>query len=100
MDNFKNDYPVIPMMEITDEAREIAVTWFEADVKGMDWIGDKHKLASDIMNYARRHRSEPIQRLIDQAKIFVMFNDVNGRDGLNDSAAILLNHLREICKEL
>jgi len=46
-----NDYPLIPMSEIDDEARLIAVRWHES---ATDWIGDKHKLASDIMNYARR----------------------------------------------
>ena len=45
------DNCLIPMDEITDEAREIAVRWHE---NATDWIGDKHKLASDIMNYARR----------------------------------------------
>lgn len=46
-----NNYPLIPMNEITKEARQIAVLWHE---NATDWIGDKHKLASDIMNYARR----------------------------------------------
>lgn len=46
------EYPIIPMSEIDEEAREIAIRW--AGESGMDWIGDKHKLASDIMNYARR----------------------------------------------
>lgn len=47
------DYKLIPMSEITDEAREIAVAWMECEDK--DWIGQKHKLASDIMNYAQKH---------------------------------------------
>jgi hypothetical protein len=47
------EYPLIPMGDIDDEAREIAVRW--GGESGMDWIGDKHKLASDIMNYARRY---------------------------------------------
>jgi hypothetical protein len=47
------DYKLIPMSEITDEAREIAVAWMECEDK--DWIGQKHKLASDIMNYAKKH---------------------------------------------
>ena len=49
-----NDYPLIPMNEIDGEAREIAIRW--AGGSGMDWIRDKHKLASDIMNYARRQK--------------------------------------------
>lgn len=45
-------YKLIPMSEITDGAREIAVVWMECEDK--NWIGQKHKLASDIMNYARQ----------------------------------------------
>lgn len=48
------DYPLIPMKDIEDEARLIAVRWHE---NATNWIGDKHKLASDIMNYARRKSS-------------------------------------------
>jgi hypothetical protein len=43
-------FPLIPMSEIRPEIREIAVVW--AGEAGMGWIGDKHKLASDIQNYA------------------------------------------------
>lgn len=47
------DYQLIPMEEITDEARKIAVQWVENyRPMGMD-IENKHKLASDIMNYAK-----------------------------------------------
>jgi phosphoenolpyruvate carboxylase len=44
------------MPEITDEAREIAVRW--GDNMKDDFISQKHKLASDIMNYARRYKQE------------------------------------------
>jgi len=50
--NVDSDYELIPMGDIEDEAREIAVRW-TAEL-GCDWIGNRHKLASDIMNYARR----------------------------------------------
>lgn len=52
------DYPLIPMSEIEDEARLIAIRWHE---NATDWIGDKHKLASDIMNYARRKSSANVR---------------------------------------
>ena|SRR5688572_12904241 len=52
----KNDYPLIPMSEITDEARIIAVAWMEEDDR--TFIANKHKLASDIMNYARRYNEK------------------------------------------
>lgn len=53
--NIDNDYQLIPMADIDDEAREIAVRWVEEfqDAGGIA-IEQKHKLASDIMNYARR----------------------------------------------
>jgi hypothetical protein len=47
----ENGYHLIPMNEIDDEAREIAVRWHD---NATNWIGDKHKLASDIMNYAKK----------------------------------------------
>lgn len=57
MEKHTPDYPgykLIPMSEITDEARKIAVAWcdgFESDL-GIQ-IEQRHKLASDIMHYAK-----------------------------------------------
>lgn len=50
-------YRLIPMDEITDDAREIAKRWYDG-VSEMNDIGQKHKLASDIMNYANQQTSE------------------------------------------
>ena len=61
-----SDYKLIPLNEITDEAREIAVRWAECDDK--HWIGNKHKLASDIMQYARRYHEQELQKLNSQTK--------------------------------
>ena len=47
----ETDYTLIPIGDITDEARLLAVAWMECEDK--DFF-NKHKLASDIMNYARR----------------------------------------------
>ena len=90
----KGDYPLIPMKDIDDEARELAVTWFESDVKEMNWIGDKHKLASDIMNYAKKRNKE----LNEQCEIFLKFNENNPNDdqALIDSARLLLKNLKRI----
>lgn len=44
------NYRLIPMNDIEPIAKAIAVRWHE---NATDWIGDKHKLASDIMNYAK-----------------------------------------------
>jgi hypothetical protein len=45
-------YELIPLPDITPEARQIAVAWIEGyQPMGFD-IQQKHKLASDIMNYA------------------------------------------------
>jgi hypothetical protein len=56
MDELETDYPLIPILEIEDEARKIAVRWVE-DYQQMSVVDlhNKHKLASDIMNYARRY---------------------------------------------
>ena len=58
----EEEYKLIPMSEITDEAREIAVAWMQCDDK--DWIGQKHKLASDIMNYAKKQVNQEVEKRI------------------------------------
>jgi hypothetical protein len=63
MKTMENDYPLIPMSDITDEARKIAVAWCEVESEMLDWIGHKHKLASDIMNYARRYHENEVKKL-------------------------------------
>ena len=60
------DYKLIPMSDITDEAREISVRWMECEDK--DWIGQKHKLASDIMNYAKRYRRSDLMKFFQYLK--------------------------------
>jgi hypothetical protein len=57
-DNLKNlpEYQLIPLSEIEDDARKIAVVWVEElqDAGGI-MLQQKHKLASDIMNYAKAY---------------------------------------------
>lgn len=47
------DFELIPMHEISDLSRDVAVRWL--DCEEPHWIGNKHKLASDIMRYADLH---------------------------------------------
>ncbi len=61
MGNINNDYPLIPMSEITDEARKIAVRWGDEYFPGIA-LSEKHKLASDIMNYARRVKEGKVKQ--------------------------------------
>ena len=56
----ETEYGLIPIDDITDEARIISVRWHE---NATDWIGDKHKLASDIMNYAKRQIAKAEARI-------------------------------------
>jgi hypothetical protein len=46
------EYKLIPMNQITEEARKIAVAWIEnyQPTGGFD-LPNKHKLASDIQNF-------------------------------------------------
>lgn len=61
----ENDYPLIPSDDITPEARLIAVRWVENyQPCGFD-IQGKQKLASDIMNYARRHNEKLSKELTE-----------------------------------
>lgn len=53
----KKDFKLIPLMDIEPLAREIAVKWVENyGNMGFD-IENKHKLASDLMNYARLYHA-------------------------------------------
>lgn len=53
------NYRLIPMKDITDEARDIAVMWIEGyKPAGIINLEQKHKLASDIMNYAAYYAKE------------------------------------------
>lgn len=57
-ENLTPVYELIPMSEIDIEARKIAVSWVEQyGTMGFD-IQNKHKLASDIINYHRTKRDE------------------------------------------
>ena len=49
-DEFSNMFPLIPMANIDDLARKIAVAWGDEYFPGIA-LQEKHKLASDIMNY-------------------------------------------------
>jgi hypothetical protein len=48
-----NDYRIIPMNKIDEEAREISVRWGDEYFSGIA-LNEKVKLASDLMNYSRR----------------------------------------------
>jgi hypothetical protein len=57
------EYNIIPMSNITDEARKIAVAWVEGyKPAGMINLDQKHKLASDIMNYADHFMMEAMMK--------------------------------------
>lgn len=72
----QKDYPLISMNDVSDEARLLSVAWHE---NATDWIGDKHKLASDIMNYARRTNKELVTAL-DELVQLKNWKDKNGKD--------------------
>lgn len=58
----KLNYVLVPMNEIDPEARRIAVAWVEGyQPLGFDLEG-KHKLASDIMNFAFAYHKEQIEK--------------------------------------
>jgi len=95
--DWKN-YKLIPMFDITDEAREIAVAWMECEDK--DWIGQKHKLASDIMNYARKYAAQQPQKVEQEDDGMFMITE-DGPEDIEQSESktaktaeeILLKHI-------
>lgn len=73
------NYKLIPMDEITDEARMLAVAWGEEHE--VPSVENKHKLASDIMNYARRyHESQMAGGTKAEAEaVIILFNETFAR---------------------
>jgi hypothetical protein len=66
-------YELIPLPDITPEVREIAVAWIEGyQPMGFD-IQQKHKLASDIMNYAAGQVAAERERI--KTEIYKVFGD-------------------------
>lgn len=64
-----NDYPLIPSSDIESEARMLAVAWVEGYEKmGVIELEQKHKLASDFMNYAR-HKLESKEAELSRLKV-------------------------------
>jgi hypothetical protein len=77
----KPEYKLIPLTDITDQAREIAVAWIEGyEPMGFD-LQQKHKLASDIMNYA----AAQVPDLLDRYTTFLQ------KEGYLDTDATLEN---------
>jgi hypothetical protein len=77
--NIYNDYQLIPMGEITPEARIIAVKWGDEYFPGIA-LSEKHKLASDIMNYARRHHENKLKELIGEIEKMKGYHDYASLD--------------------
>ncbi len=67
----KLNYALIPMSEITDEARRIAVAWIDNYKPDGSIINleQKQKLASDIMNYANEYSSIIAQEFAEWLEI-------------------------------
>lgn len=56
---------IIPLSEIDEKAREIAISWIEELCPGQGMqLPQKHKLASDIMNYHREKALELLTKLL------------------------------------
>lgn len=90
MEGLEKDYKLIPMSQITPEAREIAVRWVEG-YKPMGSINleQKHKLASDIMNYATKHCKNTINyQCLELAKDIIKILDQKARKGCTNPSWI------------
>jgi hypothetical protein len=71
------EYDLIPMTDIDDEARDIAVIW--AAHVNLKWIGDKHKLASDIMNYANKQVKKTLKEEVSWDEAFDEYSKDRGK---------------------
>jgi hypothetical protein len=76
----KPDFTLIPFSEIEPEARDIAVLWVENYTphgSSLPEIGQKHKLASDIMNYAKWHSRAALKRIEELEKLLKLERESN-----------------------
>lgn len=95
----QKDYPLIRLSDISEEARLLAVAW--GGSSKMDWIGDKHKLASDIMNYARRQTSSLTTQLTEMtAEKNKWFDKWVGVAEKMDELEEKLRHKQKECENL
>ena len=88
------DYKLIPMSEITDEAREIAVAWVDGYTPGgsiYPEIAQIQKLASDIMNYAAQQNSELTKELTSLREK----HDKAYNQGWNDAVESILTDIMQ-----
>lgn len=94
MKNIDKHYKLIPMSQITDEAREIAVRWVEnlQDAGGI-MIEQKHKLASDIMNYAKKYTASI--KSVSKMKPIEYLKSIYGEKEF-DHINITLNRIAEL----
>jgi hypothetical protein len=96
----KTEYELIPMSEITPEARKIAVAWIENYTPYVSLeIAQKHKLASDIQNYASTLNREVLE---ENEKLKAALNDLvdvqNGPPLVRDTDQ--WNEIMERCYKL
>lgn len=98
------EYKLVPMDEITEEAKAIAVLWVEGyKPMGFD-LPQKHKLASDIMNYAKNYHIALATTSIKQMKEPIeltpedMANRILRRDQLIMSIQVNKGNFQHIIK--
>ena len=85
-------YELIPLKDITEDARNIAVAWIKGyETMGFD-IQQKHKLASDIMNYASEQVFAERERIIEKMKSRV-------RDDFDNSKVTTLQDLYDLIRD-
>ncbi len=83
------------MSDIEDEARLIAVRWIEGyEPMGYD-IEQKIKLASDLMNYAKRYHEQKNENIVDVLQDFIQ--DHYPTDVFPEITEDQLNQLKKFC---
>jgi len=88
----KPEYKLIPLSQISDQAREIAVAWIEGyQPMGFD-IEQKHKLASDIMNYA----AAQIPDILDRYTTFLQKEGYLDTDATQEEPTAIDSFLKQL----
>ncbi len=108
------DYQLIPIDKIDNDARKIAVKWVEHFTRAGLNIEQKHKLASDIMNYHKAKVEETVKdikrRIIsletdkeEYQREYINCGNENQKDFLaeqNSTASLMIKSYNEILNKL
>ena len=79
------DYKLIPFNDISEDAKNIAISWFEYKPIWFD-LANRHKLASDIINYSNAQLA--VYKATLEAKVI---KNIHNKETVKDILDLMYN---------